>query len=246
MNRTGKRLRVKLLGLTALLFAPVGCGRFAVPSNSEGVALYQQGNYLGAVSSFQRALAEQPGNPDCFYNLGATYHQQAKLFGRPADRETAAQYYHLCLSRNPNHSACQRAMAVWLVEDGREQEALQQLADWAAREPASPEPKIELARMAQERGDPAAAQQYLTEALAVAPGNSRALVALGRLRETQGDYARALASYQQALESDKNQPTVVAKVETLARQVSAPPGSWTPAATTAALPVPTGAPAQPR
>jgi tetratricopeptide (TPR) repeat protein len=82
--------------------------------NAEGVKLYQQGNYLGAVNSFQQALAKQPGNPDTFYNLGATYHQQAKLFGREADQQTAEQYYHLCLARNPSHEACQRALAVLL------------------------------------------------------------------------------------------------------------------------------------
>ena len=61
--------------------------------------LYQQGNYLGAANSFQRALEKQPGDADCFYNLGATYHQQAKIFGQTGDLQTAEQYYHLCLAR---------------------------------------------------------------------------------------------------------------------------------------------------
>ena len=107
--------------------------------NAEGVKLYQQGNYLGAVNHFQQALAKQPGNPDCFYNLGATYHQQAKLFGRPADMQTAEQYYHLCLARNPNHEACQRALAVLLVEENRSGEAIAQLEEWAPPQPANPE-----------------------------------------------------------------------------------------------------------
>jgi hypothetical protein len=114
-------------------------------NNAEGVRLYQQGNYLGAVNCFQQALAQQPGSPDCFYNLGATYHQQAKLFARPADMQTAEQYYHLCLARNPNHEACQRGLAVLLVEENRGPEAVAQLQAWSQRQPTNPNPQIELA-----------------------------------------------------------------------------------------------------
>ncbi|MEC7709186.1 MAG: tetratricopeptide repeat protein, partial [Planctomycetota bacterium] len=124
-----------------------GCGRVVQSDSEKGVRLYQQGNYLGAANSFQRALEKQPGDADCFYNLGATYHQQAKLFGRTGDLQTAEQYYHLCLARNQNHAACQRGLAVLLVETGRTGDAATQLEQWAAREPTNPEPKIELARL---------------------------------------------------------------------------------------------------
>ena len=110
-----------------------GCGGLMRNDNAEGVKLYQQGNYKGAVDHFQQALAKQPGSPDCFYNLGATYHQQAKLFGQPADMQTAEQYYHLCLARAPNHEACQRALAVLLVEENRTAEATAQIQEWARR-----------------------------------------------------------------------------------------------------------------
>ncbi|MFM8537722.1 MAG: tetratricopeptide repeat protein, partial [Planctomycetaceae bacterium] len=55
--------------LVAPLMAAGGCSRMRQNDNSEGVRLYQQGNYLGAVNHFQQALAKQPGDPDCFYNL---------------------------------------------------------------------------------------------------------------------------------------------------------------------------------
>lgn len=207
------RQRPTLLLLAVLTVG--GCQRFTTSDSSEGVRLYQQGNYLGAVNSFQRALDRQPGNPDCFYNLGATYHQQAKLFGRQGDLETAEQYYHLCLARDPNHAACQRGLAVLLVETGRPDEATGQLAQWAAREPDNPEPRIELARLCQERGDSVGAGEQLDAALAVAPDHPRALVARGQLWEAAGDPRQAVASYARALEVDRNQPTVMAKVATL-------------------------------
>lgn len=199
-----------------------GCGWLGRNDNAEGVKLYQQGNYKGAVDHFQQALAKQPGDPDCFYNLGATYHQQAKLFGRPADMQTAEQYYHLCLARNPNQEACQRALAVLLVEEHREADAVAQLQDWARRAPGNPAPQIELARLFQERGDPREAENHLVDALAIDPNNTRALVALGQLRETAGDPAQAVQNYSRALAVDGQQPAVAAKVAALNGSAATP------------------------
>jgi len=208
-----------------------GCGGMAKTDNAEGVKLYQQGNYLGAVNSFQQALAKQPGNPDCFYNLGATYHQQAKLFGRPADMQTAEQYYHLCLTRDPANEACQRALAVLLVEEKRGDEAMAQLNAWARAQPTNPAPHVELARLAQEQGNLPEAENQLIDALAIDPNNARALVALGSLRETAGDEPQALANYGRALSIDPQQPTVAAKMASLQASQAA-------AYRTAALPAP--------
>lgn len=203
-----------LLAALVACFSP-GCGWLARNDNAEGVRLYQQGNYKAAVDHFQQALARQPGSADCFYNLGATYHQQAKLLGRPADLQTADQYYHLCLARNPSHEACQRALAVLLVEQNRSSEAMASLQEWARREPANPAPQIELARLCQEHGDVRQAENHLIDALAVDPNNTRALVALGQLREANGDSSQALQNYSRALAVDGQQPTVAAKVATL-------------------------------
>ena len=198
-----------------------GCGGLARNDNAEGVRLYQQGNYLGAVDRFQQALSREPGNPDCFYNLGATYHQQAKVFGRPADASTAEQYYHLCLARNPDHAECQRALAVLLVEQKRDTEAIAGLEAWARAQPGNPDPHVELARLAQEHGDLREAENQLIDALAIAPGDPRTLVALGSLREQAGDSGQALANYSRALSADPAQPVVAARVATL--QSAAPP-----------------------
>jgi len=205
----------RAVAAAVLVIATAGCGAVARNDNSEGVKLYQQGNYQGAVNSFQQALAKQPGSPDGFYNIGATYHQQAKLFGRPADLQTAEQYYHLCLARNPSHEACQRALAVLLVEQNRSGEAMASLQEWARREPGNPNPQIELARLCQEHGDVRQAENHLIDALAVDPNNTRALVALGQLREAAGDPTQALQNYSRALAVDGRQPTVAAKVAAL-------------------------------
>jgi Flp pilus assembly protein TadD len=201
--------------ILAVVCAAAGCGGMARRDNAEGVRLYQQGNYLGAVNHFQQALARQPGNPDCFYNLGATYHQQAKLFQRPADLATAEQYYHLCLARSPNHEACQRAIAVLLVEQKRDAEAVAGLQAWARNQPQNPAPHVELARLAHEHGDLREAENQLVDALARDPGNPRTLVALGALRESAGDPAQAWANYSRALAVDPAQPVAAARMAAL-------------------------------
>lgn len=215
-----------------VVVAAAGCGGMSRNDSSQGVQLYQQGNYLGAVNHFQQALARQPGNPDCFYNLGATYHQQAKVFGNTADRQVAEQYYHLCLARNPDHVACQRALAVLLVEEGRNDDAVKNLQQWAASRPGNPQPHIELARLAEEHGDRREAENQLIDALRLDPNNTRALVALGQLRESAGDPAQAVSNYTRALAIDPGQPALSARVAALQ-------SSQASGVRTAALPPPT-------
>jgi len=177
-----------------LLLCPLaGCGRLARDDNARGVQLYQQGNYRGAVSHFQRALARRPGSPDCFYNLGATYHQQAKVFGQTTDWRSAEQYYHLCLARSPDHEACRRGLANLLVEQKRSPEAVALLEDWSRRQPSDPAPRLELARLSDDHGDRAEAERHLAAALAIDPSNPRALEALGRARSAAIDGAAPAA-----------------------------------------------------
>ncbi len=217
----GVLVRPLWCGLCAAALAWIsGCGGLVRNDNAEGVKLYQQGNYLGAVNCFQAALAQQPGNPDCFYNLGATYHQQSKLFRQPADLQTAEQYYHLCLARNPDHVACQRALAVLLVEENRRDEAITQLQAWAVRQPTSAAPQIELARLCQEQGDLYTAEKHLTSALAIDPNNTRALVALGSLYEATGETSQALVNYSRALSIEPQQPVVSARLASLSAELS--------------------------
>ncbi len=244
--------RPSVLAAAAMVVACcAGCGGVGRSDNAKGVALYQQGNYRDAVGHFQQALARQPGNPDCFYNLGATYHQQAKLFKNPADGDVAEQYYHLCLARNPDHEACQRALAVLLVEEDRRDDAVAQLRNWAQRQPYDPDPHVELARLWQEQGDLKQAEGELNAALRVAPNDPRALVALGAIREASGDQAQALANYSRALAANPAQPVVAAKVASLQQPpvpvstAALPPAAVPPAPFGTAPPPPPGGPGMP-
>lgn len=202
--------------LLVVVAAASGCHNVASSAlNAEGVQLYQQGNYQQASDRFQRAIAEDPSSPGGYYNLAASLHKTGTLYNRPNDLRQAEQLYNQCLQRDPNYVECYRGLAVLLTDTGRSEQAYRLLENWAASNPQSPEPKIELARLHEEFGQPEQAKARLVEALAGDPHNARALTALGRLRDQEGDHAQALANYQRSLQLNRFQPQVAARVTTL-------------------------------
>jgi len=206
-------MRSAWLPMLPLLLA--GCGVTSKMQNANGVRLYQQAFYQGAAQRFQQAIHSDQRNANAYYNLAATYHQLGKLNGRDEDFAQAESYYNLCLDRQPNHTDCHRALAVLLIDDGRDDAAFRLMEGWTARSPWLADPKIELARLHDEFGEREAAQQYLTEAVALEPANARALAALGRIREELGDRTQALADYQRSLYHNRFQPEVAARVASL-------------------------------
>lgn len=192
-----------------------GCGWMAQGQNSQAVRLFSQGQYDASAQMSRKAIQTNPDDPNGYYNLGAYYHRQGKLQQRTVDLTQAESYYHQCLDRNPNHVECRRGLAVLLVEQGRQQEAFAMLQDWELKNPSSPAPKIELARLYEEFGDKKAATDQLTSALAISPNDPRALAALGKLREEAGDHGQALANYQRSLMANRYQPHLSQRVVAL-------------------------------
>ncbi len=193
-----------------------GCGSFAARGlNSQGVRYFDQARYQDAIHRFQQSIDKDPKNPDGYYNLAATYHRLGTINRSQADLTRAEQYYHLCLDRAPNHRDCYRGLAVMLAEQDRSEEAFRLIEGWATQSPGVPEPKIEMARLLEEFGNPERAKQQLIDVLAIDDTNPRALAALGRLREQTGEPAQALAAYQRALWYDRFQPDVAARVASL-------------------------------
>ena len=212
------------VGLVLSCLAASGCNNMASQAaNVEGVRLYQQGNYQQASDRFQQAIAQNPNSPEGYYNLAASLHKTGTLYNRPADLQQAEILYNQCLERDHNHAECHRGLAVLLTETGRQAESFRLLNSWAAANPQSPEPKIELARLLEESGQIEQAKTQLVEALTVDPHNARALTALGRLRDEAGNYAQALSDYQRSLAVNRFQPDVAARVAQLQAVTSPQP-----------------------
>ena len=212
--------------------AASGCGLAAQGKNTEGVRLYQQGYYQGAVQRFQEAIKYKPNEGDGYYNLAALYHHTWKQNHQREDLEQAESYYNQCLDRSPDHADCYRGLAVLLVEDGRKEEAFRLLDGWAVRSPTQAAPRIELARLHEESGDREAAKANLLEAISLEANNPRALAALGKLREEIGEHSQALVAYQRSLTYDRFQPEVAARVASLRTALSPTPLITNPPGTT--------------
>jgi tetratricopeptide (TPR) repeat protein len=227
-----------------LLGSGAGCAMLSDSQNTQGVRMFEQAYYQGALQHFQQAVQTDPNNPDAYYNLARTYHQLGKLHSQPSDLQQAESYYHQCLDHNPEHQDCYRGLAVLLVEQNRRDDAFKLVQNWAARNPSSPAPKVELARLYEESGNRDLAKQQLIDAVAVDPANARALAALGKLREDAGETVQALANYQRSLASNPNQPLLASRVTSMttpSAPVFTPPGGTrvvtAPPAITTAPPV---------
>lgn len=221
MRQSGNAASVLAL-LLLLLAASSGCRMISSTQNAEGVTMFQQAYYQGALQRFHQMLETDPSNADAYYNLAATYQRLGKLHNQKSDLDQAESYYHQCLDHDPNHQDCYRGLAVLLVEEGRTQDAFTLVQNWEQRSPSLAAPKIELARLYDESGNKAVAKQELIDALAVDPNNARALAALGKLREDGGETAQALANYQRSLAINRYQPLVAQRVAALQTTMGTP------------------------
>ncbi|MGL4595400.1 MAG: tetratricopeptide repeat protein [Thermoguttaceae bacterium] len=206
--------------------------------SAEGMKLFSEGKYDQAMGVFQASLASDPNNPDTYYNIGATYHQSAKIVLQQGDSakakplfDQADQYYRLCLTKNPNHVAAYRGLAVLYMECQNPEAAFNLLINWRNSNPNAVDPKLELARLYQEYYEICAVQgrkedaekcyamtvQLLNEVLASDPTNYRALRALGYLSEKRGEIVAAIDFYRRSLASDANQPDLVGRVNLLSQ-----------------------------
>ncbi len=211
-----------------------GCRWTSTGQNTLGVSLYQQGKYADALQQFQVAQQTDPTNPDAYYNLASTYHKLAVAHKDAKMIEQAESLYNQCLDLSPNHVDCHRALAVLLVETGRNDRGLALLKNWAARNPQLSDARVELSRLHQELGQTKAAERYLDEALALNPSDARAWSARGQLREQSGDLGQALHNYQQSIALNSLQPELYQRVASLNLKIAqnslstgAPSGGWT-------------------
>ena len=209
-----------LLIATSPVLSSVGCRWSASGKNALGAQLHQQGQYTAALQQFQQVVADDPSNPDGYYNLAATTHRLAKQRSDETLFRNAEALYNQCLDHDPNHVECHRGLAVLLMDTGRPDRAFALMKNWAATNPNDAEPRVELARLYEEAGEPQTALKYLEDAVQQDANNSRAWLALARLRETSGDLPQALQNYQRAMALNNTQPMVAERVSALSRQIN--------------------------
>jgi len=223
--------RLAFATLASLSVSGAGCKMAADGQNLQGVRLYQQGQYQGALQEFQKALSSDPKNADAYYNLAATVHRMGVQTSNQQLLTQAETLYNQCLDLDANHTDCYRGLAVLLVETGRQDRAFNLLKNWASASSASADARIELARLYEEYGDLETAKVHLNQAILADQNSARAWAALGRIRERLGDYSQALANYQRSWNLNSAQSGVAERIAVLNRSLPAAPGSAAPDAT---------------
>ncbi len=213
------RLTLMLVAISPVL-SSAGCHWGASGKNALGAQLHQQGQYTAALQQFQQVVTEDPTNPDGYYNLAATTHRLANQRNDESLFRNAEALYNQCLDHSPNHVECHRGLAVLLMDTARPDRAFTLLKNWAAQNPLSAEPRVELARLYEEAGEPNTALKYLEDAVQQDANNSRAWLALARLRENSGDLPQALQNYQRALALNNTQPMIGERISALSRQIN--------------------------
>jgi len=210
---------VLLLTLSPVVTS-VGCRFGTSGKNALGAQLHQQGQYTAALQQFQQVVAQDPTNPDGYYNLAATTHRLAKQRNDESLFRNAEALYNQCLDHSPNHIECHRGLAVLLMDTARPDRAFALLKNWVSQNPMASEPRVELARLYEESGEPQIALKYLEDAVQQDANNSRAWLALARLRENGGDLTQALQNYQRALALNNTQPMISERIAALSRQIN--------------------------
>jgi len=111
----------------------------AVPPVAVGPVSYEQaetayraGEYDNAVALFSAYLEQKPTNPWGHYMLGLSA-------WKAGDRRTAETAYETSLSLDPRHVKSMLGLSRVLIEDGRADEALQELEFAAEVDPTSPQ-----------------------------------------------------------------------------------------------------------
>lgn len=196
-----------------VLLATCGCGATSgVVYNNSGKGYYQRGNFAMARDEFNRAVIDDPQNPDYRHNLALAMLKTGDAAG--AERVLRSNLTENSVMHQPTYHTLSRL----LVEQNRHAEAQQMLQAWSQTQPYLPESHVEMAWINREMGNSTGAEQELRQALQVDPRNSSALAQLGQLYEDRGQTNQAASLYQRSLASRWGQPQVQSRLVTLANR----------------------------
>lgn len=192
-----------------LLMSLAGCCRTSGwVMNNSGMGYYQKGNYSMARNEFERAVIDQPYNPDYRHNLAMAMQKQGDIQG-------AEQVLRHNLTIGTMHQPTYHALTQIMVSQQRTGEAEMLLSEWQDTQPYLAEPYIEHAWLQRETGNKVAAEQTLQQALQIKPNNPAALAQLGQIYHETGQTGQAASYYQRSLQARWNQPEVKSRLATV-------------------------------
>ena len=147
--------------------------------NYLGLALYEQGNYSEAISSFDSAIQLNPQEPDYFTHRGLARQDNGDAEGAEAD-------YRLALRLDPSHSIAYHNLSILLKGRG-EQESRELLDKAIENNPELSYPYIERGAYLLEEEDYTGALRDFNTALQLDPKSAENWLNRGLAKEKVGD-----------------------------------------------------------
>jgi tetratricopeptide (TPR) repeat protein len=149
----------------------------------QGDALFASARYREALSAFEKARTQDPGNIDILRRVARSrWATWEPVFEDPSNRkvlETATGEYKELLARDPDdQEALDRLVRGW-IDLRRSDEAYVFLKDRNARRPEEPQTIVFLVRLCEIRGNPQERLSWLHRLVALAPNDPAPHYALG-------------------------------------------------------------------
>lgn len=169
-------------------------------SYADGEALFQAGKYLEAANVFEQYTVEKPNNPWGHFMLGLS---QSKV----GDTEKAEKAFDAALQIDPDHLKSLLNLSRMLIDKGRYDEAIVQLAHAGEINPTSAEVHRLLGRTysGQHKSDDAI--DSYRRAIALDPTDAWSMNNLGLILIQKGRSSEATPLLAKAVELQKNVPT---------------------------------------
>jgi len=186
------------LPLLALFLPLTGCESAPSKLRSQGLNLYDQGNYSGAADKFEAALRYDESEPKANYYAGAA---DFKL----GHYSEAAYHYKLAWQHDPSNGDMKEGLAESLIKTDKKDEAM----DFLERDAAltnKPADRIRVAEMYEKLGDLDNAELNYRKAAAMPPPNVDTQVKMGQFYERIGKKDLAAQAFKSAYKLDPTKP----------------------------------------
>lgn len=162
-----------------------------------GLALAEKGEWNQAISHYETALREKPGDPATLFALGRAASALGSL-------EAAIGFFARVVAHDPDRIEAVVKLAEAYASAARHTEAVELLQSSLPRLPEEPVLWITLGNVVREQRDLDNAETFFREALRLKPKSAEALGNLADLLSDRGKFGEAKALYEQAIKIAPN------------------------------------------
>lgn len=167
----------------------------------KGKKFESSGKFSDAISCYEKALNENPQNPDILFALANVAKKMGSL-------PIAEQMFRTVYGLLPNSIEAATNLAVVMSDQDRTEEVINLYKALLANHPEHVGTWINLANTVLKLGDLDNAELFYTEALRLKPGSVEALTNISELYTKKDDYQRALTFIEKALKREKGNPMI--------------------------------------